>query len=1079
MIGVHAIGNRGLQYARDLTADAAAGLLDPVIGRDDVIRRTLQVLLRRNKSNPVLVGDAGVGKTAIVEGIAQLAVEIELRSARLRGTQLWSVDLPAMLAGSSYRGQFEERLMALLEKVLKAKNNTWLFVDEVHMLVGAGASEGGMDAANILKPLLARGSLRMLGATTPEEYRSKLEPDTALARRLQVVQVEEPTEEEALACLLGLAPRYEAHHGVAYTPEALSAAVRCAKRYVSHRRLPDSAIDLIDMAASKAVLRHANVDVSATMSRPLEPPTRQTRNTTPAATVADTPAPAPAPPAHTQGSHKLALFQRTVLREGLYDSSQGGGVCATWQRSWAVKGSLLSWEGPAAAAAILASAAAAAAVAAAAVAAAAARTPAGKSSEQQAAGGSSCKDRNVTQQADGSASCEKSSTCSNSGSCGSDSGSGSSSSGPPTIDARHTPHAAADGGRSGGAVPPDAVVSSRSLDPAVDWQEWVESQGWAGQPEEHRQKLLLWFGASPEFPIAGVAEELLRLRCRSCGARFLNIPADKLQLGTSILMPNLQHHSDGPGQHRGLHHTTLHATQQATQLPGLSSTSPSRDMSDSLGISLHTPLTPQTSDTIPNTLLPHTSSSPSLSDRNSILSSRADKISGSRKPSSTRTSAAPLVIGEADILSVVSDTTGVPASSMSINTITQVNSLRVALSQQVVGQDAALLQVVSILRMWRLGLSSPTRPAASFVFTGPAGVGKATMCKSLAEELYHNKQAVLTLNMAEFRERSSLSRLLGAPPGYIGYGEPGLLSGTLRRRPHSLVLLKNLDLAHPEVLQLLCSILSEGQLTDTQGDVVSFRHAVLIATLSPQHQHNQSATPLGVLPPPQQAPAHSHTTPSERTQTLRSPGAGATLTGIAASQHMHESSPSPTTAAHASSPAASRSSDSNLPQGKPAAPPCAVLAQLLSSVDKVVHFRPMTAQAVAQVVGLQVQAVSEQLRGFGVESLQVEEGVQAWLAERAVGSKNGSLQGVEAAVRSLLLMPATDVLLSAIATNGGTSGGGGLGKRLGARGGDAQGGAARWRLSVRCPGVLAGGVEGAGLEKPLADSALEISIELL
>ncbi|MEW5302405.1 MAG: hypothetical protein WDW36_005196 [Sanguina aurantia] len=350
--------------------------------------------------------------------------------------------------------------------------------------------------------------------------RSNNRPLSATAP-LQVVQVEEPTEEEALACLLGLAPRYEAHHGVAYTPEALSAAVRCAKRYVSHRRLPDSAIDLIDMAASKAVLRHANVDVSATMSRPLEPPTRQTRNTTPAATVADTPAPAPAPPAHTQGSHKLALFQRTVLREGLYDSSQGGSVrdlaevmgsqgvapvlggtgggssdfgissssssgggsssggsSSTDTSGYVGSGSTIVYEDGSAA---------------------------GKSSEQQAAGGSSCKDRNVTQQADGSASCEKSSTCSNSGSCGSDSGSGSSSSGPPTIDARHTPHAAADGGRSGGAVPPDAVVSSRSLDPAVDWQEWVESQGWAGQPEEHRQKLLLWFGASPEFPIAGVA----------------------------------------------------------------------------------------------------------------------------------------------------------------------------------------------------------------------------------------------------------------------------------------------------------------------------------------------------------------------------------------------------------------------------------------------------------------------------------------------------------------------------------------------------------------------------------------------
>ncbi|EFN53395.1 hypothetical protein CHLNCDRAFT_6558, partial [Chlorella variabilis] len=546
------------RHGRDLTLEAAEGRLDPLIGRHDVLERTMQVLLRRTKNNPVLIGDPGVGKTAVAEGIAQLIVS-PAAPPGLAGRALIAVDVGSLVAGTQYRGAFEERLTSLLREVHMAAGRVILFIDELHMLMDAGRVEGGMNAANLLKPALARGDLHCLGATTVEEYRKHIEQDGAFARRFQPVMVEEPTPEEAVTWLRGLRGRYERYHGVRFTDAALSTAVRAAQQYIPDRRLPDSAIDVIDEAAARARL-HAG--------------------------------------------------------------------------------------------------------AAAAAAAAAAATQA---------------------------------------------------------------HAAAALGRSGAGVQGVAPLYSSG---SGSWEENQRLMEWLSAVRQQSE-------AGPQLPAAAAAG---------------GPPAGPL----------------------------------------------------------------------------HSSSS------------------GGVGSGGSRGSAGPLVVDSADVLSVVAEASGIPSEHLSQSDWQSLSSLEARMRLHLAGQHAAVAAVVGAVRLGRLGLQRGKRPLASLLLTGPPGVGKATLCQALACALFGSDRHLLRLNLAEYGDKASVSRLVGAPPGYVGFGDGGLLTDAIRRRPHSVVLLERVDRAHPEVLSLIVQVLESGQLQDGMGKRCDFRNALLCL------QPDAGGSRLGAAPQQQQ-----------------------------------------------------------------------------------------------------------------------------------------------------------------------------------------------------------------------------------
>ncbi len=558
------------KYGRDLTAAARAGKLDPVIGRDEEIRRTIEILSRRTKNNPVLIGEPGVGKTAIVEGLARRIVAGDVPES-LKNKTLYSLDMGSLVAGAKFRGEFEERLKAVLNEIVKSDGQILLFIDEVHTVVGAGAAEGSMDAGNLLKPMLARGELRCIGATTLNEYRKYIEKDAALERRFQPVMVDQPSVEDTISILRGLKERYEVHHGVRIRDAALVAAATLSDRYISDRFLPDKAIDLVDEAAAKL-----RTEIES-MPAPLDEVRRK-------------------------------LMQLTIEEQALKKETD-------------------------------------------------------EASKERLTKLQQEKDELTAKEAELKSAWEKEK---------------------------------------------QGILRVRAIKKEID-------------------------GVNSEMEAAERAYDLNKLS----ELKYGKLPALQKQLEEQEAEINKK----------------------------------SKDQR--------------------------------------LLKEE---------------------VGEEDIASVVSRWTGIPVTKMLTGEREKLLHLPQVLHERVVGQDEAVRAVSDAILRARAGIKDPNRPIGSFIFLGPTGVGKTELAKTLAEALFDDERSMIRIDMSEYMEKHSVSRLIGAPPGYVGYDEGGQLTEAVRRRPYSVILLDEIEKAHRDVFNVLLQILDDGRLTDGKGRVVNFKNTVIIMT---------------------------------------------------------------------------------------------------------------------------------------------------------------------------------------------------------------------------------------------------------
>ncbi|MEG4852791.1 ATP-dependent chaperone ClpB [Microcoleus sp. B5-D4] len=559
------------KYGRDLTEAARQGKLDPVIGRDDEIRRTIQILSRRTKNNPVLIGEPGVGKTAIAEGLAQRIITGDVPQS-LKDRQLISLDMGALIAGAKFRGEFEERLKAVLKEVMDSNGKVILFIDEIHTVVGAGATQGSMDAGNLLKPMLARGELRCIGATTLDEYRKYLEKDAALERRFQQVYVDQPTVEDTVSILRGLKERYEVHHGVKISDSALVAAATLSTRYISDRFLPDKAIDLVDEAAAKLKMEIT--------SKPEELDEIDRR-----------------------------ILQLEMERLSLQKESNAASI----ERLERLEKDLANLK------------------------------------EQQSA-----------------------------------------------LNAQ-----------------------------------WQSEKGVIGNIQKIKEQI-----------------DKVNIEIQQAELKYdLNRAAELKYSKLTELQKQLQE---------------AEAQLSATQTTG-------------------------------KTLL-----------REEVT--------------------------EADIAEIISKWTGIPISKLVESEMQKLLHLEDELHKRVIGQDEAVTAVADAIQRSRAGLADPNRPVASFIFLGPTGVGKTELAKALASYLFDTEEAIVRIDMSEYMEKHAVSRLIGAPPGYVGYDEGGQLTEAVRRRPYSVILFDEIEKAHPDVFNIMLQILDDGRVTDAQGHTVDFKNSVIIMT---------------------------------------------------------------------------------------------------------------------------------------------------------------------------------------------------------------------------------------------------------